>query len=484
MLSTSVFLAAAPAAADGTLRPHVDQIIIENTTTKEFEGGRQMLIRTGNQAFGVVYGSPEYPNGALTFIGIVVRTLGTATVHDARTGRVVADNVTMPVVTVVAQRFEALVEFRDQRPDGIFDFIPNLSSPDPVDFEAHEPVVKGVSMHGIWNLSDFELDAVSDDRVLINFTLWREDLPYMRVDILERPHNLTLDRIAFTVHLAISRRTVEGLQVPHFDATVNQRAGTKDLESIAMDGTRTVNATITSGRFKVDHDIVGWDAAPNRGDVQSRLLLINGILFLTGTSPQLAPWLNDRAVQGPREGSATTPDENGTAREINESAPSDRFERVRMITLHDHWRGVGGLSWNQSVDVYATPDQVEPRTGDVAFQVLGGTRLVVPLERITLRGFLLVGGFVYPATWRVYHDPELSAEGIEVQGTSFLPGLLPALVLFVEALLILGAIVAAVTLASIHASKAAKQRARVDAERVRAFKERYRLPPPGAGGVR
>src|SRR6185295_13277539 len=183
------------------------------------------------------YGSADHPLSAVTLFSVVVRSLGTATVRDADTGRVVASDVTLPYFTLVAERLDALFEFRDQNGDGLFNYKPNPATRDPFDFNGSEFLVKGAALAGDWNMTGFSLTAVSDDQVNVTMVLTREGIPYRKAFDLAGAGDDTLNKVEFTIHVAITRETVEGATIPHFDATVDRQNGERKLDSIAPAGT-------------------------------------------------------------------------------------------------------------------------------------------------------------------------------------------------------------------------------------------------------
>jgi hypothetical protein len=476
-------LLALPAGATEFPRPLIDLVHIQNTTTEAMGGspilgdGDVLLVVAGQQVFGAIYGSPRHPETPLTLFSLFTRSLGTATVRDADTGQLLARNISMPVRTIVAQRFDLALEYRDQDGDGIFDYHPNLRTADPFDFVPVEPFVKGANLAGDWNLTGFELTAVSDDAVGVAFTLSLDGAGYRRAELTPLPGDGELNRVAFTVHLKITRQFVEAHDVPHFDATVDRSGGRRELASLEPAGTVNGSYTTISARFKVDHDIVGWDFAPPRLDVHSRLLLHTIMVVVNAIDGQLANWLSGAALTGGRQGEVTadTPS-NGTV-QINGSQSSTDFVRVRSIALGDNWRRLGSLGWTPQVDVYANESSVEPRLGEVDFQVLGGGQVDGRHDGMLFRGFVISGGYSYPAGYRLYHDPVLETSGIEVQ-PSLLAGLWNAAVIVGQLTVMALAVVGAVVFTARRATGSARAAARSDAQRLKELQERYQLAGP------
>jgi hypothetical protein len=475
-----------PAGAEEPVTPPlIDLIKVDNGTTDSFGGGNQLTVRTGNQAFGVVYGGRGDAAGYVTFYGAVVRTLGTADVYEAGSGRLVREDVPLPVITVVAQRTVGIVEFRDTvgRPggggDGIFNYRPNLTTPELLDFNASEPLLKGLLLDGTWSLTGFALEADGHDAVAVAFSLTLANATYTAPGPAEWSGDGLVQAVAFHVHLTVTR-TVETLEgVPHYNASVARTRNGRELTTITPDGTTTTTATVTRAHFKVDHEVVGWDVAPKR-DVPSRLLLITAIPVVTGIPDAIAPWINDLALRGERTVYARAEVPEGEPVDINGSGrPVDTFTRADAVELRDGWRQSGRLAFEPTVSVWSNPEQVEPEAGKAFFQVLGGAPIAERVDKMALRGFLLIAGFSYPAGHRVFHDPEVIAEGVEIAGDPSLPAFQSTAAMAGQVAAVSGAVVGAVALAAYLASSRARARRARDAERFEALRQLYQLPPGG-----
>ncbi|HEX9708829.1 MAG TPA: hypothetical protein VGB42_02530, partial [Candidatus Thermoplasmatota archaeon] len=423
-----------------------------------------------------------------TFYAAVVRTLGTADVYESSSGRLIREDVPLPVVTVVAQRMLTLVEFRDLNGrntsgDGIFNYRPNLSTPEILDFNASEPLVKALQLNGNWSLSGFELAAAGDDAASLDYTLTLAGVPYTRAGNAEWAGDGQVEAVSFHVHLEISRRT-ETLEFPHYNASVVRTRDGRELASITPAGTTNGTATITKARLKVDHEVVGWDPAPTWHDGHSRLLLIAAMPVLNGVHDAMAPWVNERALTGDRAGTARAelPEGESVVISEEESQRTETFARALSLELRDNWRRVAHLEFEPTVQVWPRAESEAPETGAAFLQVLGGAPVAERMGDTAFRGFLLLTGFSYPAGYRVYHDPEVVAEGIVLDGDSILPAVLPALVMAAQFAVTALAVGGAVALALYTASTRARARATRDRQRLAALKERYRLPPGGDGG--
>jgi hypothetical protein len=472
-------MAGLPAAGSDAApdRPLAELVRVVNGTADRFGAlgpGDYTVIAVGNQAFGVHYGSAN-DSAPVTFFSVVVRSFGTATVRDADGGRLLKDNVTLPFVTLVAERLDALFEFRDLNGDSMFNFRPNLATRDPFDINASEFAVKGALLDGDWNVTSFEMAAAGDDGVEVALVLTREDIPY-RLALDDRaPGDGKLNKVEFTLNLKVTRTRVNGATVPHFEATVEREGGKRTLATIERDGTATVSYVSTRAAFKVDHDIVGWDFAPARLDVESRLMLRAFVIFASAVDARVAPWLNPRLFDGERGGAATLETERNST-EVSPDRPLAEFRGADNVSLKDGFGRAGHIGWVPKAQVYLEPEgpAVDKR---VQVQILGGVPFSGAHDKLAFRGFVMAAGFVYPVGWRIFHDPDLAAESVEVEGSSVLPGVLPALILLGEAVLVVGALAGVLALVARAASGSAKARAAAEARRLEALKARYQLPP-------
>jgi hypothetical protein len=477
LLASSLLMGLPVSAAAATPQPLIDLIHVENGTREILDGGDFTALVIGNQAFGVLYGSPAHPLAAVTIFTLFGRSLGTATVRDADSNRVLNRSVTVPGATLIAERMDAAFEFRDINGDGIFNFRPNVGTRDPFDFSASEPLVKSVDLAGDWNLTGFEMVAVNESQVNATFVVSRDNIPYQLPFDQPGMGGQMLDQIQFTIHVVITRERVENAQVPHFAATVRRTDGVRELVSIERDGNATASYWSTRALFKVDHNITGWDFAPPRELVESKLLLHTTIVYANAVDRHLAPWLNDLALTNGRGAEANVTDEH-TDVTVNETRPLAEFRQAVAVGLRDALGRAGSFGWVPTASVWANESSDQPTTERVRFQILGGAPFMAKRENGTLEGFVLSGGFVYPAGYRIYHDPQIEAQGIEIDGNSALAQLLPGLVLMGETVVVVAALAVVLLVVGNASSKAARERAANDAQRLEQLKARYKLPDP------
>jgi hypothetical protein len=269
--------------------------------------------------------------------------------------------------------------------------------------------------------------------------------------------------------------------VPHFSATVDRDGARRHLTSLTLDGVASGSYWSTRALFKIDHDFVGWDFEPPRETVASKFLLHTVLVYMNSFDEKLAAWLSDSALANGREGAANLTEGQTTLR-VNSTRPLGEFHLVDGLSFIDHWRRVGGLGWTPNVSVWPTDASVKPEAARARFQVLGGSKMQTLFDDRVFRGLVLSGGFVYPAGYRIYHDPQLETSSAELEGSSALPAVLPALILLGEVALIVGGLAAVLALAARASSKAARAQAAREAQRLEELKRRYRLPPGGGVG--
>lgn len=476
-----------PAAAKDTApEALITQINVENRTTDAWGGGNELVVKVGNNVFGVVYGGQGEGAGYVTFYGAVVRTLGTADVYERVSGRLVREDVPLPVVSVVAQRMLGIVEFRDVAPrdgfgpgDGIFNYRPNLSTPEILDFNASEPMLKALELRGNWSLHDFALRAEGEEAVILSYTLTLSDVPYTHPGPDDWAGDGLVDAVSFHVKMVLTRSVETVVEIPHYNATVGRTRDGRQLSSLSPAGTTEHTVTVTRASLKIDHEIVGWDPAPVVRDAPPRLLLITGIPVLQGTSALLAPWISEIALHGERTTTAQVDVPDGEPVRINEDTrPVDTFARADGVELRDGWRRTGAIGFDPTVQVWG-PQSHEPDTGRAYFQVLGGAPVSERVDHAVFRGFLLIAGFSYPAAYRVYHDPEFAVESLEFGEAATLPAFQSAFVMAAQFGAIAVSAVGALVLSAYFVSSRARARRKASRQRFEALRERYQLPPGG-----
>src|SRR6266850_7783876 len=68
LLLAGSLLTGLSASAATTPPPLASLVTVQNGTTDELGGGDYLMVKAGQATFGVVYGSPEHPQGSVTFV--------------------------------------------------------------------------------------------------------------------------------------------------------------------------------------------------------------------------------------------------------------------------------------------------------------------------------------------------------------------------------------------------------------------------------
>jgi len=102
-----------------------------------------------------------------------------------------------------------------------------------------------------------------------------------------------------------------------------------------------------------------------------------------------------------------------------------RVLKPARLHLLDCWEKIGRLTWVTEVNVTET-EGAEPTVMNMTAQVQGYRRIILPLPHGIYKGFALLAGYSYPAGYRIYHDPEMTASTTIID-TSALTAAAPSL---------------------------------------------------------
>jgi hypothetical protein len=188
--------------------------------------------------------------------------------------------------------------------------------------------------------------------------------------------------------------------------------------------------TAVNTDFKFDHLIQGWDYSGGDGTV-----LINHGFFANLIPEKVEEWVSEQFMDdikggGKAEYEAFDPTQQDALGAVvtNASEEEDvngdgivdaKIVEKDMIRFSDNWQQVGELTWVSDVEV-------DGKNENVTYQVHGGQ----PFEDRDkdgnqLTGFIIQGGYIYPAGANIYHDPSLVAIALLfelVPGLNLLPG--------------------------------------------------------------
>ncbi|MEE9152289.1 MAG: hypothetical protein V3U20_10735 [Thermoplasmata archaeon] len=402
--------------------------------------------------FGVIYGTEEDPNGILIFCAYI-RFLGAAEVYEAN-GNFVG-RYPIPIVTVFGQKLFVLFEYQDDgrfyntplpgtwedRPEyadnGVFDFVKNNENPGLWAIsDQHETVTKAVNLQRAWQRSTVvETSDVEDTTTKSwDFSIWAEDVDYGIENengdvILDDPDN-TLDKLEFTFHVTANVDEVDITGVPWYEVTVDSGNHKNVIDSEYKTSKDYTGVSVTAD-FKFDHLIEGWDFSGGDG-----IVLINHGFFANLIPEKVEEWLGEQFVKniagyGNAEYEALDPNlEDVTSSVISSDGTEDTDEngdgivdakvvQKDVIKFKDNWQEIGEFTWVSNA-------VVDGEDKNVIYQVHGGQQFNdTDKDGNQLKGFIIQGGYVYPAGNDIYHDPALVAIALLFEVVDYALNLLP-----------------------------------------------------------
>jgi hypothetical protein len=424
-LSTFVGVAGAQSTGDAT--GDKTPVLEIDKTTDRFGGGAYVAIKSPDRDAwaAVIYGTEANPN-VIVIAAMYTRYLGGATVYD-ESGGLVSKSVPLPVYTYFAQSLEDLYEFNDVDQNGIGDVVRSQNPIRVGDIVAHEPVYKSVSLNTAWARSEVKMSSTGAAKEW-TFSLTAKNLQY---NILGDPAKVStsvgdfqLNTVRFTFHLTAELKHVSA-DVPWYKVTVEKGAmkrwqvsGSEKVESRSYEGEKV------TANFKYDHELVGWDYEP--ANANPGLVLETHAMWGFAVSKKVAQWYNEQFVENTAKGDGqlSYDTENGTQTVVpgalQDSAvkPTDG-ERPRLVKRNellfdDNWERVGRLTWVSDVDTYADPN-APAVSKNMYFQIHGGRRLAGhTMGGAVYKAVVVLGGFSYPGAYRIFHDPEFSADMVQL----------------------------------------------------------------------
>ena len=387
--------------------------------TDLFGGGEYVSIRFMRQVpgktydvedaqFAVIWGNDTNPNSIILY-SEVTRYLGAARVYDIH-GGLVSGRAPIVVKTIWVQKLEDIFEYYDANGDEVCNT--NRDGILYSDHWWHEPVYKKVSLNTSWTRSPVNETLDPDGKHgSWTFSLTAENLTYTDIGITTPSGDNLLNKLTFTFHLEAQLVNVTA-SVPCFNITVDAANGYTIVDSEKVE-VKEFNGTRVDYGVKYDHEIVGWDFDPK--NPAPRLLLEWHAIVGNYIPEKTAEWLKEELLSRIGNGTGTMVAEttNGTEVFNEERANSTRPRLIRVLKparLHllDDWEKIGSLTWVTSVNVTENEGE-EPTVMNMTAQIQGHQRITVPLPHGVYKGFALLAGYSYPAGYRIYHDPEMTA---------------------------------------------------------------------------
>jgi hypothetical protein len=390
----------------------------------------------------------------------------------------------IPIVTVFGQKLFVLFEYQDDgrfyntpfpgmwqpnpeyADNGVFDFVANEDDPGLWAIsDQHETVTKAVNLQRAWQRSNVvETSDVEDTTTKSwDFSIWADDVDYGIENengdvILDDPDN-TLDKLEFTFHVTANVDEVDITGVPWYEVTVDSGNHKNVIDSKYMTS-KDYEGVSVAADFKFDHLIEGWDFSSGDG-----IVLINHGFFANLIPAKVEEWLGEEFVRnikghGNAEYEALDPNQDDVINHVvtNGSEETDengdgivdaKVVNKDVIKFKDNWQEVGELTWISNAEV-------DGEDKNVTYQVHGGQPFEEnDSEGNQLTGFIIQGGYIYPAGQNIYHDPSLAAIALLFDigyGINLLPGNI------VGGQLLL-AFIAAVVVATVSVRKRRRKRA-------------------------
>jgi hypothetical protein len=428
--------------------------------------------------FGVIYGTEEDPNGILIFC-LYIRFLGAADVYEAN-GNFIG-RYPIPIVTVFGQRLHVLFEFKDDgrfaepipttyeynetyENNGVFDFVKREEDPGLWAIsDRHETITKAIDLNRAWTRSPVVETSDPEDTTAKSwdFSLSAENIDYgLETEewgyVLGDPEN-QLEKLEFTFHVTANVEEVDITGVPWYEVTVDSGNHKSVIDSKFVETKDYVGTSVVAD-FKFDHLVKGWDYSGGDG-----LVLINHGFFANGIPEKVEDWLGEQFMYelmggGKAEYEALDPNQEdaigavvGTNATEDEDANGDGIVDAKVVSkdvirFKDNWQDVGELTW-------VSDAEVDGEEKNITYQVHGGQRFEGDTEpknskeeTLYLTGFIIQGGYIYPAGENIYHDPSLIATALLFNigwALNLLPGNLVAgqFILSLMAVFIVGAFV-------------------------------------------
>lgn len=323
-----------------------------------------------------------------------------------------ADNSTDPVT--------------DEKEDPILSVDDNTdptTSVNGTDAEAKkERIVKKVSLYRAWAQTSFRSERTREGKFIWTFSLYAKDLKY------EYPYSdggrplpasdtggSMLDEVRINFRFTVSPHSGPGIAA-EYSTTSSSEPDTQSVNEEEKE--RRLSGRELS--MKIDHVINGWDPAEDND--APMLFLGSTMIFGLSVPNEIMKIVKQRGLDDVLPiTSLKTRIIRGTGGLALDDISAEKWtmEDTRIVQGDLISHTSSAFSSSISIDPYIVPTTVSP--GGFNYQFLGG-RFLGPfselwkadiLQGLTTVGLAIRGGYNYPISGRIHHDPTIRAVGYE-----------------------------------------------------------------------
>ena len=386
----------------------------ESGTTDYFGGGNFVAIKFGTDAwFSVIYGSEDNPN-SIVITSIAARYLGAAEVYNGE-GEQLYQQIPIKMYSTFAMKFYSLIEFNDTDDDGLFDYQRKGDGLEKKDFikANRETIYKAVDLKTAWERS--EVKATSNDTSRSwSFTLTAENLSYHVIGDDASDEGI-LDKLVFRVQLTASLKNVSA-EIPYY--RIELKKGDGEVEKSVTKEKKSYTGKTIIYDAKMDHDIQGWDFDY---DNENPGLYLETFSYVGVRVPMGAlKWMNyqmtkeklqkgNLSAELEYEGESQKEKMNEENAETGHSDKKPKKLKHPRINIDSPWGKTERQTWVKNVTVTNDGNETED---EMFFQVKGHKNIQASGIKpgVEHKGFIIAGGFSYPAGERIYHDPGVGSD--------------------------------------------------------------------------
>jgi len=374
----------------------------------------------------VCWGSEANP-GPVSIAAMEVKYLGGVTVEDFPVRGVTVPAVPIPVVTVFANSLMHVIEFEDSgTPDdpaatagnGVFDFARDGSGIADFDITAAEQVNRAASLERDWEMTDYE-EWTGENSAGWNFTLQTQNVDYDGSSIWWMTDDgSVIENIAFTFHLGVTVDPVTDEAIPWWRiSVVNEGDDEWGLveESLVQEADKTWSGARVGFDFKYDQSIDGWDfsESQNGGDVK---LMVESVIVRGTFMPNVVAEFLDATVQQIGAGNESmiysAADENEVVLGTADVRGVNMVSGTSVSWSHDFTKVPDKLHWVDNADIGTVDANGDTQWENVPviFQLHASEAFSGEddKEEGNVSLYIALGGYIFPAADRIFHDPGYS----------------------------------------------------------------------------